>query len=52
MSIRPELLGEAIDAFPATVYTVVNVREDNRDSLVDALYNMVLKMDGNDRAGE
>jgi nucleoside-triphosphatase THEP1 len=50
--VRPELLGEAIDAFQATVYTVVNIREDNRDALVDTIYNMALKMAGSDRVGE
>ena len=40
--IRPELLGQAIGAFPATFYTVVDVREDNRDALVDILYRMVM----------
>jgi nucleoside-triphosphatase THEP1 len=39
--IRPELLGQAIDAFPATVYTVVHVRKGNRDALSDTLYRMV-----------
>jgi nucleoside-triphosphatase THEP1 len=48
--VRPELLGEAIDAFPATVYTVVCVREDNRDSLVDSLYKIVLNFGGNSSA--
>jgi nucleoside-triphosphatase THEP1 len=49
--VRPELLAQAIDAFPATVYTVVCVREDNRDGLLDTLYHMVLQLDENTSTG-
>ena len=45
--IRPELLGQAIDAFPATVYTVVHVRENNRDALTDTLYRIAIQHNGN-----
>ncbi len=45
--VRPELLGQAIGAFPATVYTVVDVREDNRDALVDILCRIVMQLDEN-----
>jgi nucleoside-triphosphatase THEP1 len=45
--IRPELLGQAIDAFCATVYTVVNVREENRDTLVDKLYDSAIRFEDN-----
>lgn len=50
--VRPELIGQAIGAFPATVYTVVWVREENRNRLVDTLFHMVSEMDANDRAVE
>ncbi len=39
--IRPTLLMQAIDAFSATIYTVVRVRENNRDALPVTLYRMV-----------
>ena len=48
--VRPELLGHAIDALPATVYTVVRVREDNRDALLDELYRRVFQLDENTSA--
>jgi nucleoside-triphosphatase THEP1 len=41
--VRPELLDKAIGTFPASVYTVVCVREDNRDVLLSTLYKMVVQ---------
>ena len=39
--IRPALLMQAIDALASAIYTVVRVRENNRDALPDTLYRMV-----------
>jgi nucleoside-triphosphatase THEP1 len=41
--VRPELLYRAIGTFPASVYTVVCIREDNRDVLLSTLYHMAVQ---------
>ena len=40
--VRPTLLMQAVEALPATFYTVVRVKEDNRDTLPDYLFSMVM----------